>query len=267
MCMVFVVMSFKDHEHGAVNIFNSPNVIVKNCTFDNNTSSSLFTRQPYQSDAGGLSIGYNSRLTMTSINDVNITVTDCSFTNNRAAPPTSLQLSPAEIIDYGIFSGRGGGLSIVINVTSEIHCTVNNSRFINNFAESLGGALYVFISESSTMNQSYKFENNIFASSGATYGDACTFARFLEELIPEGSYQTASFYNCSFINNTARIGGGIHLLPSSLGLDYNLISFVKFKFINNTVMDYAGVFDIVSYNFFGNREHLTPISSMIKYLV
>ena len=257
--MVFVLMSFRDHEHGAVNIFNSPNVIVKNCTFDNNTSSSSFTRRPFQSDAGGLSIGYNSRLATTSINNVNITITDCSFTNNRAAPPTSFKLSPAEILEYGIFSGRGGGLSIVINITSEIHCTVNNSRFINNFAESLGGAFYIFISESSTMNQFYKFENNIFASSGATYGAACSFAKFSEKVISEGFYQIASFYNCSFINNTARIGGGLHLLPASFGLDGSLIRFVKCKFINNTAMDYAGVFDIVSYNFFDNREHLTPI--------
>ena len=252
-------MSFRDHEHGAVNIFNSPNVIVKNCTFDNNTSSSLFTRRPYQSDAGGLSIGYNSRLATTSINDVNITITDCSFTNNRAAPPTNLQLSPAEIIEYGIFSGRGGGLSIVINITSEIHCTVNNSRFINNFAKNLGGAFYVVISESSNMNQFYKFENNIFASSESIYGGAYSFVKLSEKVISEGFYQTTRFYNCSFINNTARIGGGLHLLPASLELDGSLISFVKCKFINNTAMYYAGVFDIVSYNFFDNREHLTPV--------
>ena len=252
-------MAFRDHEHGAVNIFNSPNVIVKNCTFDNNTSSSYFTRQPFQGNAGGLSVGYNSRLATTSVNDVNITVTDCSFTNNRAAPPTNLQLSPTELQARRIFSGRGGGLSIVINITSEIHCTLNNSRFINNFAENFGGAVYVFISESSTMNQFYMFENNIFTSNGATYGGACTFVRFSDVLIPEGFYQTASFHNCSFVNNTARIGGGLHVLPSSLGLAGSLISFVKCKFINNTAMDYAGVFDIVSYNFFDNREHLSPV--------
>ena len=254
-----VLMSFRDHEHGAVNIFNSPNVVVKNCTFDNNTSSSYFTRQPFQGSAGGLSIGYNSRFATTSLNDVNITVTDCMFTNNRAAPPTNLQLSPTELQARRIFSGRGGGLSIVINITSEIHCTLNNSKFTNNFAENFGGAFYVFISESSIMNQFYMFENNTFRSNGATYGGACTFVRFSDIFIPEGIYQTANFYNCSFVNNTARVGGGLHVLPSSLGLAGSLISFVKCEFFNNTAMVYAGVFDIVSYNFFDNREHLTPV--------
>ena len=243
-----------------MNIFNSPNVIVKNCTFDNNTCSSYFTRQPFQGNAGGLSIGYNSELLTTiSFNDVNIIVTDCSFTNNHAVPPSDLQLSPTQLQARRIFSGRGGGLSIVINITSEIHCTLNNSKFANNFAENFGGGLYVFISESSTMDQVYVFENNIFVSNEATYGGACTFVRFTDALIPEGYYQTAKFCNCHFINNSARIGGGLHMLPSSLGLAGSFISFLSCKFFGNTAVEYAGVFDIVSYNFYDNRQHLSPV--------
>ena len=256
---IIVLIPFSDHEHGVLNIFNSQNVLVKNCTFDNNTSSSYFTRQPFQGNAEGLSIGYNSRLATASLSHVNVTVTDCTFRNNRAAPPTALQLSPTDLQSRRIFSGRGGGLSIVINITSEIHCALTNSEFINNFAENFGGAFYVFISESSTMNHFYMFENNIFKSNGATYGGACTFVRFSDVIIPEEFNQTARFQNCSFINNTARNGGGLHVLPSSLGLAGSFISFVECKFIHNTATDYAGVFDIVSYNFYGSREHLSPV--------
>lgn len=249
-----------------MNIFNSPNVIVKNCTFDNNTSSSYFTRQPFQGNAGGLSIGYNSRLTTIPLSNINVTITDCSFTNNGAIPPSSLQLSPTELQARRIFSGRGGGLSIVINITSEIYCVVNNSKFTNNFAENFGGAFYIFISESSTMNQFYMVENNVFISNRAKYGGACTFVRFSDVLMREGFYQTARFYNCSFVKNMATIGGGLHVLPSSLGFAGSLISFVKCKFFANMATDYAGVFDIVSYNFFDNREHLNPVEFQEWYV-
>ena len=245
-------MSFRDHEHGAVNIFNSPNVTVKNCTFDNNTSSSYFTRKPYQGNAGGLSIGYNSRFT-SSLSDINIVITGCNFTNNRAAPPKSLQVSSTELQERNIFSGRGGGLSIVINITSEIHCTLNNSRFINNFAEKFGGAFYIFISESSIMNQFYKFENTIFTSNRATYGGACLFAR-LDAPIPQELHQTAIFCNCTFVGNIARNGGGLLLYPSSRGITDIFISFEKCKFFDNTAKDYGGALGIESYYFIRNRE-------------
>ena len=83
--------------------------------------------------------------------------------------------------------------------------------------------------------------------------------RFSDSVIPEGFYQTANFTNCHFVDNTASIGGGLHVLPSSLGLVGSFISFLGCKFFDNTAMEYAGVFDIVSYNFYDNRQHLSPV--------
>ena len=134
---------YRDHEDGALNIYNSENVFINNCTFHNNTSSSYFTRKPYQRNAGGLSIGYNSQLTK--LDDVDIVVTNCRFTNNRAAPPSALILPPTKFLTHKIFSGRGGGLSIPVNLaTSSLNCVVNNSVFINNYAVSFGGAYVLY---------------------------------------------------------------------------------------------------------------------------
>ena len=237
-----------------MNIFNSPNVIVKNCTFHNNTSSSYFTRKPYQGNAGGLSIGYNSRFT-SPLSGINIVINGCNFTNNSAAPPESLQMSSTEVSAKRIFTGRGGGLNIIINITSEIHCTLNNSSFINNFAEKLGGAIYIFISESSTMNQFYKFENTIFTSNRATYGGSCFFARALDVPLPQKIHQAAMFCNCFFVGNTARNGGGLLLYPSSHGVSDVDISFEKCKFSNNTAVYYGGALGIESFNLFRNRQN------------
>ena len=151
-----------------------------------------------------------------------------------------------------------GGLNIVINITSEIHCTLNNSRFINNFAEKFGGAFYIFISNPSIMNQFYKFENIIFTSNRATYGGSCLFARSIDIPIPEIN-QTVVFCNCIFVGNTARNGGGLLLYPSSRGITDIHISFEKCKFFDNTAMYYGGALDIESYIFFRNREQDIPV--------
>lgn len=47
---------FRNHEHGALNIYNSENITMKNCTFHNNTSDSFFTRQPSFSVAASMVI-------------------------------------------------------------------------------------------------------------------------------------------------------------------------------------------------------------------
>ena len=71
--MYILCYFFRNHEHGALNIFNSPNVIIKHCTFRNNTSSSYFTRKPFQGNSGGLSVAYNTELASLSVIDVLVT--------------------------------------------------------------------------------------------------------------------------------------------------------------------------------------------------
>ena len=188
---------YSDHEHGAVNIFNSPNVIVKNCTFYNNTSDTYFTRKPYQSNAGGLSVGYNSLLTTVSLNYMNLTIYNCNFTNNHAGLPAS----PNEVQESRIFSGRGGGLSLVVNATGIINCIVNNSIFVSNFAENLGGGVYISISEYSALQQFYLFANNVFISNAASYGGAFFFANLV---IPSIDFsQNIVVFNSVFTENKA----------------------------------------------------------------
>jgi len=251
--IVFIVCNFfsRDNQHGAVNIFNSPTVIVKNCTFLNNTATSYFTRQPYQTNAGGLSIGYNDRLFTRPLNIIDITVTDCTFINNHAGRAAS----PNEVQQQRIFSGRGGGLSIVVNATTFVHCIVNDSLFVNNSAENIGGAVYFSISESSTLHQLYMMSNSTFIMNTAFIGGGYFFANLV---VPEkGFYQGIILHTCVFVNNTATIGGGVSVF-SSLGLTGSHIRYEGCQFLKNSATLHGGAVDVVSYNLYGNREQQGP---------
>ena len=244
---------YRDHEHGAINIFNSPNVIVKNCTFDNNTSDTYFTRQPYQSNAGGLSIGYNSLVATVPLDIMNITVCYCNFTNNHAG----FAASPNEVQESRVFSGRGGGLSLVVNVTGIVICTVNNSLFVSNSAENLGGGVYISISESSTLQQFYLFAQNVFTSNTASYGGGFFFANLV---IPSINFsQKILIFNSEFTSNKALfIGGGVFVF-SSRGLRGSFTKIEKCEFFMNTAGDHGGAVDVESFNVYGNRQNQSPV--------
>lgn len=234
-----------------MNIFNSITVFVKNCKFLNNTATSFFTRQPYQTNAGGLSIGYNDGLVTSPLNAINITVTDCTFTNNHAGRAAS----PNEVQQQRIFSGRGGGLSIVVNATADVNCIVNNSLFVNNSAENIGGAVYFSISESSTLHQIYMFSNCTFIMNTAFIGGGYFFANLVVPV--DGFYQGIILRTCVFRNNTASIGGGVSVF-SSLGLTGSYIRYEGCQFHKNSATLHGGAVDIVSYNLYGNRQQQGP---------
>lgn len=228
---------------------------VKNCTFNNNTSSSFFTRRPYQGNAGGLSIAYNVRLSNRTVNNVNIQVMDCVFTNNRAVPPATLQLSSTELLAMSIFTGRGGALAMPINITSPLDCVVKNNVFINNSAASFAGCIYCFIG-GPYINQTYLFESNKFVSNSAAIGGVMTF--LTSQRIPDIYIIQTTIRNSTFIQNRARICGCVNHYPH-LGFAGDLIVFIDCKFYNNSASLYAGTIDIVSYRFFGSRDHQEPI--------
>ena len=228
---------------------------VKNCTFHNNTSSSFFTRKPYQGNAGGLSIAYNMRFSNRTVSSVNVLVTDCVFTSNHAAPPTALQLSSIELLAMNIFAGRGGALAMLVNITSPANCMVTNNIFINNSAHSFGGCVYSFAG-GSYRNHTTLYANNMFIENSASIGGVMSFIS--SQRIPDTFLLHVTIQNCTFIQNTARICGCVNYYPH-LGFAGDLIQFIDCKFHNNSASLYAGAIDIVSYRFFGSRVHQEPI--------
>ena len=236
---------------------------VKDCIFHNNTSSSFFTRRPYQGNAGGLSIAYNMRFSNRTVSRVNILVTDCVFTNNHAAPPTALRLSSIEAVSMNIFAGRGGALAMPINTTNPLNCIVANNIFVNNSAHSFGGCIYCFIG-GPHINQTFLFKSNEFVGNRASVGGVLTF--LLSQRIPETYSIQNTIQNCTFIQNRARICGCVNHYPL-YDFAAHLFQFIDCKFHNNSASLYAGTIDIVFYRFFGSREHQKPIQLTNWYVL
>ncbi|XP_065908085.1 uncharacterized protein [Dysidea avara] len=239
--------AFLNMKNGAVNIYNSPNVLVRNCTFYNNTSDGSEIRT-LQTSSGGLSISYNS-VTATS---VNITVTNCGFINNVAASVNDLQSTFAQ----SLFVGKGGGLAIVVNTSSVSHCIVSNSKFINNTASIFGGALYC-VTVKAYDDQTFLFENITFEGNTATQAGAIGYG-----LVPNRNKEalySVVVCSCTFINNIAGTAGATHITLYG-GLTNNSVTFKQCTFTNNSATNFAGTVDIVFHNFYADRSSFFPIA-------
>jgi len=244
------ILCFRDHSHGAANIFNSLSVTVRNCTFKNNNSSSYFTRKPFRGNSGGLSIGFNAIR-----HGVDILVTGCTFSNNRATPPPDLQTS---FQASTIFTGRGGGLSILYHGIKHltISCVMENNFFVSNFAESNGGALFYFLS-GVIGNHAFIVVNNVFVNNIALLsGGAIILGNF--GFNNRSSALTVKVTNCSFISNSATYSGAIALFPSDQGFSGNM-QFNRCSFFRNSAQSYSSAVSVSSFIYFKSRQHLNPV--------
>ena len=246
---------FRNHQHGALNIFNSPNVTVKNCIFHNNNSTSNFTRKPFQGNGGGLSVGYN--MDLAPLSNIDVLVTDCVFANNRATSALEVSSTTSTLLQYGIFSGRGGGMSITIKSASPLKIVVNNSLFTDNFASYYGGGLFHFIS-GIVGNQTYLFGNNTLIKNKASVGSgAQNFVNFGNST-PLSIIHT-TIYNCTYEENKAQVSGCILVSPSFAGSSGSLITIEKCTFNKNQASSYSSSVNVASHSYYRSRLHLPPV--------
>ena len=262
MCSAIITYHFRHHEHGALSIYNSVNVTVKNCTFHNNTSDGNFTMKPYQGSAGGLSIGYND--THLRRESINIHIIKCNFSSNAAVLPSNLTLSSTtEALLHKKFPGRGGALTVLISTCHPLNFVLNDSIMMDNSAH-FGASIYCVIING-YYNQTYVFANNVFMNNTAPIGGGLTFANLVGR--PVKSIIHSLIYNCTFIDNTAtsEVSGAANAY-ALYGLPNNIVIFRDCKFYNNNAEMYGGAVDIASYNFFENREEVFPVH-FINWLV
>ena len=253
---------YRHHQHGAVSIYNSENIIVKNCTFHNNTSDGLFTKTSNKAGAGGLSIGYNHSQSSILINSVNILIIGCTFTSNTAATPG--RFTASEILENNIFPGRGGAFSLLVHTNSSLNFVFNDSLVINNSANGFGGSMFCTI-HGGALYQMYTFANNIIMNNTAPVSGGLSFINMVNK--PVKFIVRSLIYNCTFVGNTAesKAGGGANITPF-YGLPNTMVTFRNCNFCNNSAPIYAGAIDVTSYDFFDNKEAAFPVE-FINWLV
>ena len=251
------ILYIRHHEHGALSVYNSLNVTIRNCTFVNNTSDSYYFEQQeqHQGSSGGLSIGYNMDDSSVLLN---ITITDIDFINNNASALAKVKLTSSEVIRNRKFTGRGGGLSVVVSSNfSQLNCIIRNCNFSNNFASNFGGAVYIFVANVFN-NQIYMFDKVTFINNSAPIGGALCFFDFRIGVNDSCIHTTA--VNCTFTNNSADRSGGAVGMYSLMGETDHFVEYENCEFCNNTVMTgYGGGIDVGSYNFFRARDVLHPV--------
>ena len=237
---------------------------MKNCTFHNNTSDSYFTRKPYQGSSGGLSIGYYYVIPKTLSSTVDILIINCKFTYNSAVPSTRLRVTSTEALIRRIFPGRGGALTVLVNINSPLNFVFNDSRVMNNYANTFGGGVYC-LTQRGSIYQTYMFANNIFMNNMGPIAGGLSFINLLNRPVEFVIY--GLIYNCTFVDNIggSQAAGAASVYPLH-ALANNIVVFKDCRFYNNSAIIYGGAVDITSYNFFENREAAFPIE-FINWLV
>ena len=244
----------RHHEHGAVNLYNCGDVTVTNCMFYNNTGTAYFSRQPYQGNSGGLSIGYNIPLPL-NYKIINISISNCNFTLNKVL---SVGITtPTQLVSSRIFHARGGAVIIVASIATSLNCTVSNNVFVDNFAQRSAGALYI-LSEHDGLHQ-YYCVNNVFIRNSSPDGGALLFspAAVIASIGTDLSV-TFDITNCTFLSNVGSVYAGAIVFNLFVSPNDNVINVKDSIFYNNSAVDYSGAIDVASLEFFSYRN-ATPI--------
>ena len=259
----------RHHEHGAMSIYESEQIIIRNCTFYNNTSDGYFTDKPYLGSSGGLSISYNSSgscgFMPPSHIMLHVHIINCTFTDNSALLLDGQSFSSTKEILNKISYGRGGAVSILISVRDPLKLVFSGNTVINNSADTFGGGVYCLIQ--ACANQNYTFGNNTFKKNTASVAGGMAF--IYQYISIQSQFTIYNLvYNCKFYYNAARheVAGAMGIY-SVFGLANNsYITIDQCKFVNNTAVSYGGAVDIESYDFFVNIQAI-PLINFTNWLV
>lgn len=254
MYVFYLCRNFTDT---VLDIFNVGNVLVDNCTFENNFNNGSGST-PFRGNAGAIAIGFSnvSDADIDITEYTNIAITNSMFINNTA----NTSRTTDDVLMGKIFSGRGGAIALYItspdNVNVSVQFTSKFNHFISNNATSAGGAIYAHLSGNYT-NVTLHVEDCNFTGNDAPDGagieftydlgkSACVISSCdidnvidcsptMSPTLSCPSYVPAKSIvkNCYFERNHGGFGGafkGIQINPFG---NNNFITFEDCTFVNN----------------------------------
>ena len=249
---------FRHHEHGALSIYNTRHITVKNCAFHNNTSDSLFTTKVYRGSAGGISIGYNFNA-IAPTDTVTSHITNCMFTDNSARLLNGQNGTSVDVLMNNIYPGRGGAVTVLVNTDLKLTFNFSDNVVMNNFAEIFGGGVYWIIRNSSS--QMYTFNNNTFVNNIALRGAGLSM--FYLTVPTVAIY--IDIYNCTFCNNTASQTAGAAIISAVYVPATNIsVTFKGCKFLSNTAVVHGGAVEVEIYYNVQAESLVTLVNWLVK---
>ncbi len=182
-------------------IYNHGDLTVENCTFTNNTATSL-----EQTGGGGGAI-----CNFADEGPITTTVTNCTFNFNNAMRGSAI-MNYCGITDHYIIStvtncnftnNTAQGMGTIYNLADNgyVNSTVTNCTFTNNTATNQGGCIANYCGNSGSITSTAM--NSTFNSNHANYGGAIA-------LWLNGGFINFIATSCTFTRNTANYGGAIY---------------------------------------------------------
>ena len=244
---------FVNFSEAALDIYNSAHVTIANSNFSNNSGTGNVLL-PFRGNTGAVAIGYNKDESFIFIPNPNILVQNCLFVNNQANVFTESILTSSMIVTQGAFTGRGGGLGLLINESfHNVTALITNCRFHNNLAFSFGGAFYVAFNGTGTQHR-VTVNNCQFVNNAGILGAGAICIGYLTN----GNFKfpmTAVIQNSLFAENKGETGGAIFIFPASaFGGEGNVAFIQNSIFKKNEATNFGGAIAAATYSPFKARE-------------
>ena len=192
---------FRNFIQGALDIYNCLSVNVTSCVFEYNGPAAVVKPETFRGHSGGLSLAYSSLEV-----SPEFSVTDCSFTNNTANPSLGIQRTTSQVFQQRLFTGRGGGLAVLIHGVTPVDGSIKKCVFIDNMAHSFGGGLYTI--QSGLSNHTIRVSDSLFIGNYARSGAGGLLAGFLDGGDDRNSNKLIAT-GCTFVHNQSPQGGAI----------------------------------------------------------
>ncbi len=208
------VSVFRWFSQGAIDIYQSPQINVQNCIFENNGPVFILRNDQYRGHAAGLAIGYdeNDSTSSSHIASGQVSVINCTFRNNTSDPSSNLNTysylepnRPHEIFRGFILSGRGGGLAINVNSSFPFYVSIQDCLAENNKAQAFGGGVYLLFGAYASHHMEMKGTRIV--------NNECEVGGGLSLAALEGVHDGLNWSITDTIigGNRAALGGGVYM--------------------------------------------------------
>ncbi len=225
---------------GALEISNSPVIVVESCQFTNNTSEGI-GKTAYSGNSGGLSIGFNNNNRSAIFQSIlpQIRVKDTEFIDNNATAAMDFQYDVSFVLKKNIYNQRGGGMAIYLGAPNyQAQVLVQNCFLKGNNARDSGGGIYMNI-QGDNNNHSINIMDTDFIDNVGPDGGGLEITQY-SGISANVRHHIVNIVNCQFWGNKGRFGGGFKSIQVFTYL--NTVNLDNCTFFNNTAQVGAALY-------------------------